>query len=334
MPELVLTYDMRAPEFGASRNDLFDAALDQAAWADELGFDLIGLGEHHCSEDGYNPSPLILASAIAARTRQIRIRTSVLLAPFYDPIKLAEDLAVLQTLSRGRLIAGLGAGYRAVEFESFGRRLEDRWRVMGEIIGLLKQAWTGEPFEYEGRSCRVTPAPEPRAPEILLGGSSPAAARRAARIADGWLPPLDPALWSPYRDECIAIGKPDPGSYPAQGPIFLWVSENPDDDWKWLMPHILHQLRSYASWTAESFGKPAGPYAEAVTEDTVRESAVYRVLSPEETLELANELGEPAVLYLSPLLAGIDPRRAEPMLRRFEDHVHPYLNRPARFDAE
>ena len=94
------------------------------------------------------------------------------------------------------------------------------------------------------------------------------------------------------------------------------------------MPHVLHQLRSYAAWTAESFGKPAGPYAAAVTEETVRESAVYRVLTPEQTLALVSELGEPAVLYLSPLLAGIDPRRAHAMLRCFEQRVYPHLERP------
>ena len=92
--ELCLTYDMRTPDFGATRNRLYDAALDQVAWADDLSFDLVGLGEHHGSEDGYNPSPLILASAMAARTRNLKIRTSVLLAPLYDLPKLAEDAAV------------------------------------------------------------------------------------------------------------------------------------------------------------------------------------------------------------------------------------------------
>ncbi len=82
--ELHVTYDMRAPDFGANRNDLYDAMLDQVQWADELGFDAIGTGEHHCSDDGYNPSSLVLASAIAARTRVVEIRLSILVAPLYD----------------------------------------------------------------------------------------------------------------------------------------------------------------------------------------------------------------------------------------------------------
>ena len=297
-------------------------------WADDLGFDCGGLGEHHCAPDGYNPSPLALACAMGGRTRNIRLRTSVLLAPLYDPIKLAEDAAVTQLATGGRLVLGIGGGYRPAEFEMFGRRLEDRWRVIGETIELLRSAWTGEPFEWQGRRCRVTPKPDP-APEILLGGSSPAAARRAARIADGWFPPLDARLWKPYRDECLALGKPDPGAYPRQGPIFLWISTDPEAAWTRLMPHLLHQLRSYSEWTVEAYGRPAGPYAAEITPETLRGSSAYQVLTPEQALALAEKLGDESVLYLSPLLAGIAPRLAAEMLDLYEREVHPHLRRSA-----
>ena len=90
--EFTISFDMRAPDFGAPAKDLYAAALDQCAWADELGFDFVGIGEHHATDDGYLPSPIVFASAVAARTRHILLRPSVLLAPFYDPLKLAEDL--------------------------------------------------------------------------------------------------------------------------------------------------------------------------------------------------------------------------------------------------
>jgi hypothetical protein len=317
---------MRAPAFGASRNRLFRAALDQVAWADDLGFDVVGLGEHHCSADGYNPSPLPLACAMAARTRKIKLRTSVLLAPLYDPVKLAEDAAVTQVISNGRLLLGIGAGYRPSEFESFNRRLDDRWRAMGDICDFLRLAWTGEPFEWNGRTCIVTPKPEPFAPPILLGGSSAAAARRAARIADGWFPPLEERLWAPYREECIKLGKPDPGSYPKHGPIFLWVSENPEKSWEQLLPHVQHQLLSYAEWTREAFGKPLGPYAgDGMTAETIKKSPAYKVLTPDQALELAEKLGQHSVIYLNPLLAGIDPDVSWQMLQLYEREVHPHL---------
>ena len=317
---------MRAPSFGAPARELYAAALDQAQWADALGFDVIGLGEHHASPDGYNPSPLVLAAAMGARTKRIALRTSVALAPLYDPIKLAEDAAVTQLATGGRLLFGIGGGYRPAEFEMFGRKLEDRWRAIGDFIALCRQAWTGEPFTWNGRRCRVTPKPEPP-PPILLGGGSAAAARRAARIADGWFPPLDARLWKPYREECLALGKPDPGAYPKQGPIFLWISNEPDKDWERVLPHVLHQLRSYSEWTIEAFGRPAGPYAGDITEETVRKSGAYQVLSPEQALALAGELGEHCVLYLNPLLAGIAPSLSARMLDLYEREVHPHLRR-------
>lgn len=320
----VITYDLRAPDFGADRNALFAAALDQVAWADELGFDVVGLGEHHSTEDGYNPSALVVASAMAARTRRIALRTSVLLAPLYDLPKLAEDAAVCQIIANGRLQLGLGAGYRPAEFETFGRDMGERWRAMGEACEFLRLAWRGEPFQWQGRECLITPRPSPTAPPILLGGASPAAARRAAHIADGWFPPLDPRLWPPYREECLKLGKPDPGSYPAQWPIFLWLATDPERAWERLLPHCRHQLRSYGQWTREAYGKPTGPYAGDIDEQAIRQSGAYQVVTPEQCLAMAERFGDHSVFYLNPLLAGIDPEESWRMLRLYEERVHPY----------
>ncbi|MBW2726453.1 MAG: LLM class flavin-dependent oxidoreductase, partial [Deltaproteobacteria bacterium] len=166
--EFVISYDMRAPSFGAPAKELYAAALDQCAWADDLGFDVVGLGEHHGSDDGYLPSPIPMAGAIAGRTRRITIRPNVLLAPLYEPLKLAEDLAVLQYLSQGRLEVVIGAGYRPSEFQMFGKRREDRKELYMRAFEVLRKAWSGETFEYEGRKVNVTPVPDP-APKLLLG---------------------------------------------------------------------------------------------------------------------------------------------------------------------
>ena len=219
--ELVMVFDMRAPSFGAPRAKLFSAALDMGAWADGIGFDVIGMGEHHNSDDGYNPSPLVLASAFAGRTHRIRLRSAILLASCYDPIRLAEDTAVLQIVSGGRFELGLGFGYRRPEFEMYGRRLEDRFDHTCTVAETLKKAWTGEPFVYDGRPCQIAPVPDKPAP-IMLGGSVPKVARAAARVADSFIAPLDdPKVWVPYREECLKLGKADPGEYPKQGPTFL-----------------------------------------------------------------------------------------------------------------
>ena len=314
--ELVMIFDMRTPTFGVGREAAYAAALDMAEWSDRVGLD-----------DGYNPSPLVLAAAMAGRTRQVALRTAVLLAPLYDPVRLAEDLAVAQLVSAGRMQLGLGFGYRPVEFAMYGRRVEDRFALTCNTARLLKTAWTGEPFTYEGRPCLVSPVPEKPVP-ILLGGMAPKVARIAAEIADGFLVPLfPPKVWQPYRAACLRLGKPDPGPYPRQGPTFLWVSEDPEADWQWIAPHILHVLDSYSRWTAEAYGTPQGPYAGGMTAETVRESGAYQVLRPEAVVALARELDEHSSLYLTPLFGGIDPARGWAMLQLFEQRVLPHLPR-------
>src|SRR5258705_5365515 len=114
---------MRAPAFGAPARELYAAALDQVQWADALGFDCVALGEHHGSPDGYNPSPLVLASAMGARTKRILFRTAVVLAPLYDPIKLAEDAAVTQLATNGRVLLGIGGGRLPIEVEVLAQKL-------------------------------------------------------------------------------------------------------------------------------------------------------------------------------------------------------------------
>jgi alkanesulfonate monooxygenase SsuD/methylene tetrahydromethanopterin reductase-like flavin-dependent oxidoreductase (luciferase family) len=160
---------------------------------------------------------------------------------------------------------------------------------------------------------------------VHLGGSVPRAVERAARIGDGYFPPM-PALWSRYRRACTDLGKPDPGPLPANGPIFTWVTrEEPDAVWERLTPHILHQIRSYAEWTAAAYGEPMGPFVPTKVLDDVRQGGAYRVVTPEEAIDLAHGLGPDGRFNLSPLLAGIDPAWSWEMLRCVEHEVLPAL---------
>ena len=322
--EFVVSYDMRAPDFGAPTQDLYDAALDQCAWADDLGFDVIGLGEHHASEDGYLPSPIPMAGAIAARTRNILIRPNVLLAPLYEPVKLAEDLAVLQYLAGGRLEVVIGAGYRPYEFQMFGTRREDRKARYVRAFEVLRKAWSGETFDFEGRSVTVTPVPDPP-PRLLLGGTHPAVAKRAARIADGFYPPAG-ENWDLYREACLELGKPDPGErFKALGPIYTHVTRDPDADWAKIAPHAAHVVRSYGEWTVEAYGRAAGPFAGGVDLDDLRASGSYQVLHPEQAVEMIQALGRDRTFILTPLLGGLDPAFAWEGLRLFEREVWPHV---------
>ena len=320
MVMLMLAYDMRAPEFGAPAAELYAAALDQCEWADRLGFDQVSFMEHHGSPDGYLPSPIVMAAAAAGRTRRILIGIGVMLLPLYHPLRAAEDLAVLDLASGGRLRLTVGAGYRPTEFEQFGLEMKKRPSLMERGVETLKQAWTGEPFEYEGRTVRIRPRPaqQPR-PQINMGGSSPAAAQRAARIADGYRP-VAPAMFEDYRQALAALDKPVPEPLPLRDYyFFLHVTEDPDRDWPKIAPHVLHENNSYASWLE---GVPDPPYGHLDDADELRKSGAVRIVTPAQCVAMAKSEG---FLAFKPIAGGLDPALSWESLNLFEREVLPRI---------
>ena len=313
MPLLNLRYDLRCPPFAkAGTAELARTAIEQCEWADRLGFTSVVLSEHHGSPDGYLPSPLVLGA---------------LIAPLHDPLRLAEDLAVLDVVSAGRVIPVVSAGYVESEFRMFGRRLADRARAMEEIVPLLTRAWSGEPFEHRGATVRVTPRPVQRPrPPIFMGGSSPAAARRAARHADHFMPSL-PELFEVYRAERVRLGKPDPGALPRTTGNFLYVAEDPDAAWERIAPHALHETNAYGRWIAEA--GTAGPYTETGDPEQLRASGQYPIYTPDELLEIARGMGPLDALVFHPLMGGMDPELSWASLRLFEKAVLPRLREKA-----
>jgi alkanesulfonate monooxygenase SsuD/methylene tetrahydromethanopterin reductase-like flavin-dependent oxidoreductase (luciferase family) len=328
VPKLVMNFDLRhPPQFPASGREIYRAALDMCAWADERGFTRVGLGEHHQSPDGYIPAPLLMASAIGARTRSLRVRISILLAVLYDPIRLAEEIAVADLCLDGRLDVGLGVGYVEEDFRAFGVDYRTRGRALDELVPLLRKAWTGEPFEHRGTTVRVTPRPVQDPMPIFIGGSSRRAIDRAVRLGDGFFPPGMPIGWDRYRRRCLELGRPDPGEYPRRGPIFLWVTDEPPDRvWERLAPHIRHQIDSYAAWTAGAYGTPQGPFVPERDVESLRQGGAYDVVTPDEALAIAEELGDDGELHFNPLLAGIDPATSWAMLEVVDRRVLPHLS--------
>jgi alkanesulfonate monooxygenase SsuD/methylene tetrahydromethanopterin reductase-like flavin-dependent oxidoreductase (luciferase family) len=324
MPLLNLRYDLRCPPFGkADSAELVRSALEQCEWADRLGFASVILSEHHGSPDGYLPSPIVLGAAIAARTRHLRLVLGALIVPLHDEVRLAEDLAVLDVISGGRIIPVVSGGYVESEFRAFGKQLADRARIMEEIVPFLERAWSGEPFPYRGTTLRVTPRPVQRPrPPIFMGGSTAAAARRAARHADHFMPSL-PALFEIYRAERIRLGKPDPGPLPRTTGNFLFVAEDPDAAWQRIAPHALHETNAYGRWMAEA--GTAGPYVETNDADALRTSGQYPILTPDEVVETARGMGPMDALLFHPLMGGMDPELSWESLRLFERAVLPRL---------
>src|SRR5919109_813469 len=163
----LMRFDMRAPDFGASTSDLYAAAIEMSSHAETRGAITAAVSEHHTMSDGYLPSPLVLATAIAARTSTLPIMTAALILPLYDPIRLAEDMVVLDIISGGRVSYVMAVGYRPEEYEHHGADFRRRGRLVDDQLALLLRAKTGEPFTHAGRRIHVTPSPvTPGGPQV------------------------------------------------------------------------------------------------------------------------------------------------------------------------
>ena len=326
MPLSVVRFDLRGPGLDpAGRAARYATALDMAAFAEEAGFDMVVLSEHHGVEDGYLPSPLTMAAAVAGRTSTIPITIAALLVPLHDPLRLAEDIATVDLLSGGRLSIVVGLGYREVEYEMFDRVWKQRGKRMDACLEAMLAAWTGEPFEWEGRTVQVTPRPlsQPH-PLLFVGGSGPAAAKRAARFGLSFFPPVgDESLAQVYRDECERLGT-EPGMVlmPA-GPGTVFCSEDPDRTWAEIGPHLLHDAMQYNSWQTADIRSHVK--AEATTVEALRAEGVYQVLTPDECVALAAELGPFGSFTHHPLCGGVPPEPAWASLRLFAEQVVPAL---------
>jgi alkanesulfonate monooxygenase SsuD/methylene tetrahydromethanopterin reductase-like flavin-dependent oxidoreductase (luciferase family) len=179
----------RPPDDPRTDADLYREAVERCVAAEAAGFDSAWVSEHHFLDDGYMPSLLVSAAAIAQATQRLTIGTAVLLAPLHDPLRIAEDAATVDLISGGRFVLGLGAGWRAEEFDVLGVPQSERARRMREAVRTCRGAWGPGTFEYpkgSGNQVNVTPKPAHDIP-IWLGGFAPGAIARAGRIADGFL---------------------------------------------------------------------------------------------------------------------------------------------------
>jgi alkanesulfonate monooxygenase SsuD/methylene tetrahydromethanopterin reductase-like flavin-dependent oxidoreductase (luciferase family) len=321
-----MRFDFRNPEFaGTSVADRYAAALDMAQWADALGCVSIAVSEHHGSPDEYLPSPVPMLAAMAARTVNVRLMVAALIAPFYDPLRLAEDLLVLDNLSRGRVDLIVAGGYVRQEFAMYGIPMVERAQRVTALVATLKDAFTGEPFEYQGRTVHLTPAPYRRGgPAIILGGSSEAAARRAARIADGFIPSV-PEVWDFYRHETQSLGRPDPGPCPVPSNQVVALAEDAEAGWTAMAPYFLHEMNAYGTWQAQE--AVATPYRRTEDTDQLRETGQYRVLTPEQFVAEQRAAPFPFAM-LHPLCGGMPMDLAWSSLELFEHKVLPAFAAP------
>ena len=324
-----LRFDLRNPEFaGTDLTERYRAAIEMAEWADRLGFVVVVLSEHHGSPDSYLPKALPMAAAMAARTSSLRIQVGVVVAPFYDPLHLAEEAAVVDRISGGRLNLAVANGYVPSEFDMFDVPISERAPRTAEMVRVLKQAWTGEPFDYQGRTVRVTPTPQQASEQMLsLGGGVRAAARRAAEQGIGFMPMSEQA-WEHYREEMQALGKPDPGPYLGGDVSFFHLAEDVEVGWKEIGPYALHEVNAYGAWAEEAARAATGVatgYERVESIDALRATGQYRVLTPDDFVAEISARGPMAFVNCHPLMGGIPPEVAWRSLRLLETEVMPRL---------
>ncbi|MFF3988328.1 LLM class flavin-dependent oxidoreductase [Streptomyces sp. NPDC001797] len=321
MPVSVVRFNLVEP--GASPAALgarYRAALDMAAYADEHGVTTVQTEEHHGVDNNWLPSPFAFAGAVFGATRTIAVTVSAVIGPLHDPLRLAEDIAVLDLLSGGRLVTVAGIGYRPEEYALFDVDWKRRGRLQDELLETLLKAWTGEEFEYRGRTVRVTPRPltDPH-PLLLVGGSSKAAARRAARLGLPFFPSAHlPELEAYYKERLTEYGTEGWTMMPTAETPLLHIAEDPDRAWADYGEHFLHEARTYASWQSGDIHSAVRSAATTVAE--LREEGVYRILSPDECVAAGLDN-----LVLHPLAGGIPVAEGWRSLRLFAETVLPAL---------
>jgi alkanesulfonate monooxygenase SsuD/methylene tetrahydromethanopterin reductase-like flavin-dependent oxidoreductase (luciferase family) len=316
-----MRFDMRAPGGVATMPALYDAAVDMAVWAEDRGGVMCVISEHHGSPDGYLPSPLLLASAMSVRATRMSFMIAAALMPFYDPIRLAEDMAVLDILSKGRVAYVLALGYRPEEFEMFGVDWDERGEVAEAKLTLLLRALTGEAFEHNGRRIHVTPAPSPSI-RIAWGGGTKPAARRAGRHGlDFFGESAVPGLREAYEAEARKHGH-EPGlcmgATPGT-PTTVFVADDVDEAWDEIGPHMLHDIVTYGGWNVD---KPhiASMSAARTLDELRNEQGSYRIYTVQEAIDIVKGGG---LLPLQPLCGGLLPELAWKYLKVVTDQVVP-----------
>ena len=239
-------FDLRNPrEWPTDPSRLYGFTLEMCEEAERLGCASIWVTEHHLFDDGYLPQPLTMAAAIAARTKNARVGTGIVVAPLHHPAHLAEQAAVVDLISGGRLDLGIGAGYRVPEFELFGADMSRRYSTTDERARELRRLWA------DGG---ITPKPVQERLPIWMGYLGPKGARRAGLLGESLLA-SDPALWAPYRDALVEAGH-DPALGRMAGGVSGWVSEDPEGEWPVVSKHLAHQIDSYRRHMVEGTEQP------------------------------------------------------------------------------
>lgn len=314
-------------------------ALSQVELAESLGYDSVWVAEHHFTSYIMLPAPLMFLAVAAQRTRSIRLGTAVLPLPFYHPLRLAEDVAMADQLSGGRLNVGIGRGYQPYEFVPLGTRIEDSVDRFEEILAILLAAWSGEQFSFSGRYYQVEPltlVPRPLQrphPPIWMASSTPRSISVAARR--GFLPLSTAGIHDPcelaaarsaYHQTLRDLGR-DPATAPLATQRVVHVAPT---------RAAAREAEEGALWAYRAsvrYSSPTPPPPGAIADgspnpgEPTREELARRMLvgTPDDVaaqIEALQELGVTHFVCLMDL-PGLDPLLVRRSMRLFAEQVAP-----------
>lgn len=325
---------------GRSFSQLYQDAIAIVERADQLGYHSFWLAEHHGSDDGYIPSTLPMLAAMASRTQSIGLGTAVMLTPFHDPLRIAEDAAVTDNISRGRLRLGLGLGWSEEEYRMFSAPKKLRGKRLEHFVETLRGAWGPGKFSVKSEylnydEVRVEPKPAHPIP-IMLGGSSDLAMERAARIADGYFPPSTaggPGALLEKVAEVIQLREKVKATSPFSFGCFLpvGIGDTADEAWSSIRRGLMHTRGSYMRWAQGRWDLEGCDEDAAAHEDAVREQTVHG--SPEQVADALRPLVEGlrglplAEAFISLILVpvGMQKSQAIETIERFKRDIEPLL---------
>jgi len=277
-PSFGLWYDLRNPaRWRQPTGPLYRDSVDQAVWAEGLGFGSAWFSEHHFADDDYLSSPLLLAGAVGTRTTRMRVGTNVVVAALHHPVRLAEDSTALALLTGDRFDLGVALGYHEREFAAFGQRVRQRPSLLEDAIEVVRRAWTPGREPHHGKrfsspDLPVTPAPE-NPPRLLVGAQSPVGIDRAARMGDGVIT-LSNQHFDHYLEALSRHGRPveDARIYASQWAI---VADDPERVWARIGEKALYQINAYIEWG--SFEGPDQP-SSFPNPQALLDAGVYRLM--------------------------------------------------------
>ncbi|MEF8757397.1 MAG: LLM class flavin-dependent oxidoreductase [Halobacteriales archaeon] len=322
----------RRPDDDRSQSEIHDEMLALARAIDDAGLASAWVSEHHFTDDGYLAAPMPALGAIAAVTDDVEIGTSIALAPLYDQVRLAEDVATVDLLSDGRLSLGLAVGYRETEFEGFGVPRDERAARTEDLVRTLRAAWSDGPLEYDPEFHPATPdltvSPKPEAsPPIVLGGDSKPAVRRAARMGDGWIAPSSlsmEGLRKRVEDiERVREAEGTDGDFQVYVLQHGFVADSSEEAWDAMRDGYLYLQRRYAEWYG---GEPIDELPEERVRE-LKEQAIFG--TPEEVADelsaYADALGEDVHVILRTYFPGIGTDAMVECVERLGEEVLPKL---------